>query len=161
MRVLLEEGWVDRLAYEGDVEDMLKERTDGKPDELRQVQGAAQASSGKAGVCPGLDLLMAHSHVQASVIEPLTMADTLSVVRTQVGYQKYSRVSPSAFQIGAGKACVAVLRASGAITGTGGGGTSQGITGELRAVSSEVPPGRWLQLGEVAEVEAEVEAERS
>jgi len=81
MRVLLEEGWVDRLAYEGDVEDMLKERTDGKPDELRQV-----------------------------------------------GYQKYSRVSPSAFQIGAGKACVAVLRASGAITGTGGGGTSQGIT---------------------------------
>lgn len=124
------------LMYECELEALLKERTgveEGK--ELRKVGGGGERGAGDLiiGSLPGrapLSRLGPHN---------LPLASTHSPPQHQVGYKKYSKVSPSAFGIdSAGKKAVAIVRTSGAITG-GSGGTGSSITagdviGQLRGL---------------------------
>lgn len=140
MKTLAAEGWVDGLKYEGDVEEMLKERTGGKPDQMRQVRMAwwgervvsgGPDEAGEDGVVGGA------GSAEPSIVTPSgngvgwNRGERSRGVNeppppAQVGYKKYKKVSPTAFNLMKGRKAIGILRASGGITN--GGASDSGIT---------------------------------
>ena len=173
MRVYKERGFVTDLLYECELEELLKQRTEteeGK--ELRKVRGglgmagAGGVASFDAGQHSGVggvrDRMGWHGCRQGASCSSSRPGPS-SHLQLQVGYRKYSRVSPTAFGLSGGRKAIAVVRTAGAITGTSSGGASGGssitspaVIGQLRALKKDKVSRQWgwvwvgLQSGSIA-----------
>ena len=139
-----EQGWLTGLKYEDEIITDLEKRTDSKPGKLKSVRASPFVADLPASIVPAtLRALQTTGHIMAVV----NVAEDC-IAHIQVTMKKYHKVSPTTFTRPPIRKRIAVIRASGTITGTEAGGpASAGITAQQVSPASRTSlpglPSTW------------------
>ena len=133
-----EQGWLTGLKYEDEIITDLEKRTDSKPGKLKSVRATPFVADLPASIVPATHrAFQITGHMMAVVV---VVEDCIA--HLQVSMKKYHKVSPTTFTVPPIRKRIAVIRASGTITGTEAGGpASAGITAQqVSAASRKILP---------------------